>query len=104
MLRIAAVAIAAAATTAAIATLATNDSRKMEPTKELIDELFGKRVRKARRMSPEEKLLGGARLFHRSCRIMADGIRSQFPDADEQRVQEILRQRLAIVRRREDRL
>ena len=34
---------------------------------------------------------------------MADGIRSQFPDADERRVQEILRERLALARRLEER-
>ena len=54
-------------------------------------------------MSPDDKLFGGARLFDRSCRIMADGIRSQFPGVDEHRVQEILRQRLAMIRQREDR-
>lgn len=75
----------------------------MQPTKEFIDQLFWERVHKARQMSPEDKLLGGARLFDRSCRIMADGIRSQFPDADDRRVQEILRERLALIRQREDR-
>jgi hypothetical protein len=45
----------------------------MQPTKELIDELYRERVEKARQMSPEEKFFGGARLFDRSCRIMADG-------------------------------
>jgi hypothetical protein len=75
----------------------------MQPTKELIDGLFWERVQKARRMSPEDKLFAGARLFDRSCRIMADGIRSQFPDANEHSVQEILGQRLAIARRLEDR-
>jgi len=74
----------------------------MEPTKELIDAMYRERVEAARRMSPEDKLLAGARLFDRSCRIMADGIRSQFPDADESRVQEILRERLALIRRREN--
>ena len=34
---------------------------------------------------------------------MADGIRAQFPDAHENRVQEIVRERLALVRRLEDR-
>jgi len=67
--------------------------------KELADQLFLDRVRRAREMSPEEKLLAGARLFDRSCRIMADGIRDQYPDADEQRVQEILKERLARIRR-----
>ncbi len=75
----------------------------MQPTRELIDELFWERVRAARQMSPEEKFFGGARLFDRSCRIMADGIRSQFPEADEHRVQDILRERLALIRRREQR-
>ncbi len=72
-----------------------------EPTKELIDEIFRSRVRAARAMPPEEKLLAGARLFDRSCRIMCDGIRDEYPDADERRVQEILRERLALARRLE---
>jgi len=72
-----------------------------KPSKELIDELFRERVRAARAMSPEEKLLAGARLFDRSCRIMADGIRHEFPEADENRVQEILAERLALIRRLE---
>jgi hypothetical protein len=74
----------------------------MQPTKELIDELFWERVQKARQMSPEDKLLGGARLFDRSRRVMADGIRHQFPDADDRRVVEILRDRLARIRRLEE--
>ena len=71
------------------------------PSKELVDAIFRDRVRTARAMPPEEKLLAGARLFDRSCRIMADGIRDEFPDADEQRVQEILLERLAMIRRLE---
>ena len=75
----------------------------MEPTKHLADAIYWERVQKARRMSPEDKLLGGARLFDRACRIMVAGIRSQFPDADECQVQEILRERLALARRLENR-
>ena len=75
----------------------------MPPTKELADAIYWERVERARRMSPEDKLFGGARLFDRSCRIMADGIRSRFPEADERRVQDILRERLALSRRLEDR-
>ncbi len=74
----------------------------MEPDRELIDRLFRERVQRARAMSPEEKLLAGPRLLDRSCRIMADGIRDEFPDADEARVQEILRQRLDLARRLEN--
>lgn len=71
----------------------------MQPDQKLIDDLYWQKVRVAQAMSPEEKLLAGPRLFERSCRIMADGIRSEFPEADEDRVQEILRERLALLRR-----
>jgi hypothetical protein len=74
----------------------------MEPTPEVIDELFRERVLRARRTPPEEKLLDGPRLFDLCCRIMADGIRNEYPEADEQRVQELLRQRLALLRRLEE--
>jgi hypothetical protein len=74
----------------------------MEPTKELIDDLFRERVLRARRTPPDQKLLDGPRLFDFACRIMADGIRGQYPDADEARVREILAQRLALLRRLEE--
>lgn len=73
----------------------------MGPTKELIDDIFRQRVLRARQESPEEKLLDGPRLFDWCCRIVADGIRNQFPDADEQRVHEILAERIALMRRLE---
>jgi Rv0078B-related antitoxin len=71
----------------------------MEPTKELIDALFRERVLRARRMSPEEKILVGPRLFEWACRIARDGIRDQHPDATDEQVEEILLQRLALGRR-----
>jgi hypothetical protein len=74
----------------------------MEPTQELADSIYRDRVLRARQMSPEEKLLAGPRLFARACRLMADGIRNEFPDADEPRVQEILCARLALLRRLEE--
>jgi len=73
----------------------------MEPTRELIDAMFRDRVRRGREMSAEEKLLAGARLFELTTKIMADGIRNEFPEADDSRVQEILLQRLALARRLE---
>jgi hypothetical protein len=73
----------------------------MEPTRELIDELYRQRVLRARQMPPEEKFLEGARLFDYACRITRDGIRHQYPDADEEHVEQILRQRLALRRRLE---
>ena len=73
----------------------------VEPTREMVDDMFRQRVRSARSMSPEEKLLAGPRLFDRSCRVMADGIRDECPDADEHRVRRILAERLALIRRLE---
>lgn len=74
----------------------------MEPTRELIDDIFRERVFRARQVAPEQKFLDGPRLFDMCCRIMADGIRNEFPDADERRVQEILAQRIALSRRLEN--
>lgn len=72
---------------------------RMQPDQKLIDEIYRQKLRAARAMSPEDKLLAGPRLFERSLRIMADGIRSEYPDANEDRVQEILQERLALLRR-----
>jgi Rv0078B-related antitoxin len=74
----------------------------MEPTGELVDALYRERVLRARQTPPEEKLRDGFRLFELSCRIMRDGIRHQYPDADAARVEEILKQRLALLRRLEE--
>lgn len=73
----------------------------MNPSPEEIDELYRRRVLAARAVPPEEKLLAGPRLFEFSCRIMADGIRGEYPEADEDAVQKILRRRLALIRRLE---
>jgi len=67
----------------------------MPPTGKLIDALYRDEILRARRMSPEDKLLAGVRLFDYACQITAAGIRNQFPGIDEERVHEILRQRLA---------
>jgi hypothetical protein len=75
----------------------------MQPTQQLIDQLYQDKLRDARAAPFEDKLLDGARLFDRSCRIMRDGIRMQFPNSSEQKVEEILRSRLHIARRLEHR-
>lgn len=74
----------------------------MKPTKEVIDRIYRDRVLRARQTPPEEKLLDGARLFDMSCRVMMDGIRHEHPDADEQKVKEILIERVRLLRRLED--
>jgi hypothetical protein len=74
----------------------------MNPSQMEIDALYRERVLAAKAMPPEEKLLAGPRLFDFSCRIMADGIRGEYPGADEAEVQKILCERLAFIRQLED--
>lgn len=71
----------------------------MEPTQELVDSIYRERVLRARHTPLDEKMLLGPQLFAEACERMADGIRDEYPDADEQRVQEILRARLALLQR-----
>lgn len=73
----------------------------MGPTKELIDELDRDEILRARRMPPGEKLFAGVELFDCACQMTLAGIRHQNPEADEQQVREILRQRLVLARRLE---
>ena len=74
----------------------------VNPPQELLDAIFWERVLRARRMPPEERFLDGPRLFDYACRITMAGIRHENPGADEQRVREILEQRLALQRRLEE--
>lgn len=71
----------------------------MEPTQELADSIYRERVLRARRTSLSEKLLLGPELFAEVCQRMADGIRIENPDADEQQVQEMLWARLDLLQR-----
>ncbi|HJT78630.1 MAG TPA: hypothetical protein VJ739_15615 [Gemmataceae bacterium] len=73
----------------------------MDPNKSLADELYRERVRRARAMPPEVKLFEGARLFDRVCRLMADGIRNEHPEAGEDQVRALLVERLRLARRLE---
>jgi hypothetical protein len=73
----------------------------MGPGKELADDIYRERVRRARRTPIEQKFAAGAELFEYSCRLTCDGIRHQNPGIDEAAVQQILRDRLALARRLE---
>lgn len=70
----------------------------MEPTKELIDDIYRERVYRARRTPLADKLLAGPRIFDRVCRLMADGIRNENPGANDDQVRELLYKRLALLR------
>lgn len=70
----------------------------MEPSPELIGEIFKGRIHRARRIPPGDKALSGPELFDHVCELMDSGIRSQFPNADEVEVRRIRRQRLVIAK------
>jgi hypothetical protein len=73
----------------------------MEPTQELVDELYLERVRRARVAPPEQKLLDCFRLAEFVQRITLDGIRNDHPGVDERRIQEFLARRFDILRQLE---
>jgi hypothetical protein len=67
------------------------------PVSTLARALYLEEVARARAMDPEQKLLEGPRLFERACRVMADGVRYQFPQLDDDGVAAVVAARLARV-------
>jgi hypothetical protein len=57
------------------------------------------KVRQARMMSAEERILAGMRLFSGVCERMKEGLRDERPAAGEEEVHRLLLQRLAKLRR-----
>jgi hypothetical protein len=74
----------------------------MEPTNQLCDELFRRRVLRARQMSPEEKLLEGCRLFERLCRALKYSLREQYPCANEEQIATMLGREIDFIYRSDD--
>ena len=72
----------------------------MEPRQELIDEIDRERVRRAAQEDPGRKLLAGAELYDLARSFSLAGIRMQHPEADEQEVRRLFRQRLDIGEKR----
>lgn len=58
------------------------------------DPRYWERIERARQMSPEERVREVGRLSAAVLRIMCDGVRSEFPDASEDEVIELVRQRI----------
>jgi hypothetical protein len=76
----------------------------MEPTPENLAQLHRERMERARRMSPEKKLTAGPELFALAVECMRAGIRMDHPEADERQIRDMVRERLARQRRKEERL
>ena len=52
---------------------------------------FRERVRAARRMTPEERILAGLKMFEDGCEGIRNQIRASFPDADGAVVDHLVR-------------
>ncbi len=75
----------------------------MDPIKKSIDDSDRAQISQARAMTPEERLLAGCRLFEYACTMTKEGIRADNPALSENQVLDVLRQRLALRRRLEQR-
>jgi hypothetical protein len=73
------------------------ENGRMDPIKQLADELDRDRAERCARMTPEEQRRMDEYLEDLSRRIALDGIRDEFPDADEAQIQAIFNEREAIL-------
>ena len=74
----------------------------MEPSQQLIDELYRERIERARRIPPAQRVVEGLRHSVIAVEVMRDGIREQCPDADEKKINDILIRRVNRLRLLED--
>lgn len=75
----------------------------MTPRQLTADDLFQEEVMSAERMTPEERILAGPLLFEMACHAILAGLRLEFPDASDLQLQELLTQRLQLLRELENR-
>ena len=68
----------------------------------LQDDLFRSKVRRARRMTCDERMMEGLHLFNRCMSLMRDGIRAQHPEFGPEQIEKEVARRLAIARRLDD--
>jgi hypothetical protein len=74
----------------------------MDPTPENLAQLHRERIERAKKMSPEQKITAGPKLFALALEAMRAGIRLQNPNADEFQIRAIIKQRLQKKRKREE--
>jgi hypothetical protein len=63
----------------------------MDPTLNSSDERFREAVRRARRMSPEERILEGVRMFDEACADIKRMMRGHFSAATDEEVETLAR-------------
>jgi hypothetical protein len=75
----------------------------MDPTPENLARLHRERVERARRMSPERKLMAGPELFELGVECMRSGIRLTHPGLGEAEITGLVRERLRRQREKDER-
>ncbi len=68
----------------------------------LQDEIFLSKVKRARRMTIDERMMEGLHLFDRCMSLMRDGVTASHPEFTPEQVEKEVRRRLAIARRLDD--
>jgi hypothetical protein len=63
-----------------------------------MDDSFRQQIERARQMTGEDKVRESLQLFDRTRRMMLDGLRDEYPDATEEKLLDLLSERLAINR------
>jgi hypothetical protein len=76
--------------------------RVLEPTRASLDELWLEEILFARRYPAVQRMIAAGELFDEMCERMRAGIRHEFPEADERRVNRILFERMELARRLEE--
>jgi hypothetical protein len=68
----------------------------MEPSEQLVEEIYREKVLRARKMSPGEKILAGPELFDFACAWTRAGILREHPRATEQQLLKLLEDRIRL--------
>lgn len=66
----------------------------MTDGRDQVDSRYWRRVERARRMTPQERVAESVKLSESVVRIMCDAVRREKPLADEVEVMEVVRQRV----------
>ncbi|MES2995727.1 MAG: hypothetical protein V4733_02855 [Verrucomicrobiota bacterium] len=75
----------------------------MQYAPETVDAIWLAKVRQARAMTEEERVLAGPRLFAGVCERMKEGLRDDNPGADESEIHCLLLKRLKLLEKLETR-
>jgi hypothetical protein len=69
-------------------------SHVVKGTQELIRAIDARKIERAKKASMEEKMLDGPSLFRLSCQAIKAGLRLDHPEADEEKLHQLLIKRV----------